>query len=552
MKTLRVVSYAINGRGMGHLVRQLSILRWVERITSLLGVPCERWVLTSSEADTLARREGVCAFKMPSKAMMRDARVDPSRYLALARAWTLNIVSGLQPDLLLVNTFPGGSFGELIAVLEMVPNRVLVARRVREEVAGDPAYAALLPLYHALLEPDERGTGPILIREREELLPRADARAALGAAPDARLLYLTLGGGGDVAAPHALPRLADRLAERGWHVVVGAGPLYQGRERRGPRITWIDRYVPMELFGAFDVAVSAGGYNAWSELMYCGVPTVFVPQPRISDDQAERARRAEAAGAARVASSLDEVPELVEAPGDPAAARALVPHNGARAAALAALAAVLPEADLAMAARVLSPRLIAATRGLSEGGAEKALEIVRILAGGTPREIAHRRALLAELADRGVNVGAAEDLGSVERVERFLELVRECDAPLDGAVALLKALRRKFPAADSGELLDAAVALFGAWSRFGDWMGAVSLMRAVPIQRGYGVRAFAQATASWLAGEEDLFDALRVFTRLEGGGSRPVAEVLRLLARGDAARGDGARAADGDPAEAEL
>ena len=59
MKKLRVVSYAINGRGLGHLVRQLSILRWVKRYASLLGVNAEIWVLTTSEADTLARREGV-------------------------------------------------------------------------------------------------------------------------------------------------------------------------------------------------------------------------------------------------------------------------------------------------------------------------------------------------------------------------------------------------------------------------------------------------------------------------------------------------------------
>ena len=73
MKRLRIVSYAINGRGLGHLVRQLSILRWVRRYGALLNVNVECWVLTTSEADTLARREGVPAFKMPSKAMMRDA-----------------------------------------------------------------------------------------------------------------------------------------------------------------------------------------------------------------------------------------------------------------------------------------------------------------------------------------------------------------------------------------------------------------------------------------------------------------------------------------------
>ncbi|HUH03046.1 MAG TPA: hypothetical protein VML75_13710 [Kofleriaceae bacterium] len=556
MSKLRVVSYAINGRGIGHLVRQLAILRWVKRITALLDVPCECWVLTSSEADTLARREGIPAFKMPSKAMMRDAAIEPSRHLAVARTWTMNIIAGLQPDLLLVDTFPGGSFGELIAALELVPHRVLVARRVRESVASDPAYAALLPLYEQHIEPDARGTGPILIREREELLPRQDARAALGIAPGDRAVYVTLGGGGDLAAPFALPRLVQTLRERGWHLVVGAGPLYQGTELRGPKITWIDRYVPMELFAGLDAAVSAGGYNSFHELMYCGVPTVFLPQPRISDDQGERAARAAAAGAGRLAPSVEQVAALLEDPGDPAAARSLVPSNGARTAALQALASVLPEADLALARRVLSPALLA--RGATVGGsagAQKVLEIVRVLAGGPPREVARRRELMAELSERGVDVSALDaELGRAEPVERFLGLTRQHEVPLDTAVALLKSLQRKFPAASASELVEGSVVLLGAWARFRDWMGAVSLLRAVPTQRGLSLASFAAAMRDWLAGEDDLFDALRAFAQLEQDGARPVAEVLRLLTTsraGAAARPD--RNVDGDrDAEAEL
>ena len=69
MTRLRIVSYAINGRGLGHLTRQLAILRQVRRVCALLDVQAECWVLTSSEGDTLARREGIPALKMPSKAM---------------------------------------------------------------------------------------------------------------------------------------------------------------------------------------------------------------------------------------------------------------------------------------------------------------------------------------------------------------------------------------------------------------------------------------------------------------------------------------------------
>jgi len=523
MKRLRIVSYAINGRGMGHLVRQLAILRWVRRIAALLEVECECWVLTSSEADTLARREGIPALKMPSKAMVRDAGLEPARYLAIARTWVLNAIAGLQPDLLVVDTFPGGSFGELVAALELAPHRVLVARRVRETFAEQDPYRALRSLYEKVLVPDDRGTGPILVRDRAELLDREAARRALGIPGERRAVYVSLGGGGDLAAPGTLPRLVDRLGALGWHVVVGAGPLYEGPERRGDGVTWLDRYVPLEILPGVDAAVSACGYNTFHELMYAGVPTVFLPQERIADDQEERARTAVRAGAGRLARSVEEAVELLSDPGDPEAARKLVPRNGARRAAMEVLSAVLPSSEVEAAGALLTPELLAALRRWTAPGRagreapRRALALARMLGAGTPA-----LAMLCEARE----------------------------VPFDNAYSLVDGLRRKFPAADRAALLEAAETLIPAWARFHDWMGAVSLMRAVPTQRTLAVSRFAEQMATWLAGEDDLFDALRDFSQLEGSGERTVDEVLHLLIRDRGALSLQARRAAGSTGDA--
>jgi spore coat polysaccharide biosynthesis predicted glycosyltransferase SpsG len=542
VKRVRIVSYAINGRGLGHLVRQLAILRWVRRYGALLNVSVECWVLTTSEADTLARREGIPAFKMPSKAMMRDAGIDPTRWLAVGRQWVMNAIAGLHPDVLVVDTFPGGSFGELLPVLETVPTRVLVARAVKDDVAADDAYRALLPLYQKTIVPDEPprprpdGTGPgsaglcvgpILLREREELLARAEARAALGITRD-RAVYVTLGGGGDEAAARVLPVLSERLVARGWHVVVGAGPLYIGPERRGPHITWMDRYVPLELLPGVDAAVSAGGYNSVTELMFAGVPAVFLPQPRIADDQDGRARAAVEAGAARLASTLGEVPDLLEAPGDPDAARALVPHNGARAAAAEVLQTVLPATDVAMAQSVVTPELWARAQRL--GGAN-ALEAVSVLVGDAPSAQKERDAVIAELVAEGALISAPARRRSppAVRIDKFLAAAEAAHAPLATAIAIVRGLKRKFPAAGLDAIVDACVVLFPAWARFADWMGAVSLVNALPVQRGIGIAEVAAGIVAWLERETDLFDALRRFAHLEGNGARSLGEVLRAL-----------------------
>ncbi len=536
MSKLRVVSYAINGRGMGHLVRQLSILRWIKRIATVLGIKHELWIITSSEADTLARREGICAFKMPSKAMLRDAGIDPHRYLSIARGWVLNAVAGLHPDLLLVDTFPGGSFGELVNVLEMAKHRVLVARRVRDHFAEQASYANLIPAYDDCIVPDSRDVGPILLRERSELLTRKDARAVLGIPEHARAAYLSLGGGGEQTAAGRLPSLCRALVDDGWHVVVAAGPLYQGHECRGPNITWLDRYCPLELMNGVDAAVSAAGYNSFHELMYAGVPTVFLPLPRIADDQLERSQRAEKAGAGRVAHRDEDIVELLKSPGSAQAARRLVPHNGARQAALRVLAPLLPAADLAMADALLTPTLVAQLQRVSRDGKAHALEVVRLLAGDSPQELAKKRSLLLQLSDEGYRVPKLHNnrTDAAPRVERFFALVAATAIPITTALTLLRALRRKFPAARGEEIIASAEQLFACWARFDDWMGAVSLMRAVPLQRGYRLSDFADELTRWLDSQDELFDALRSFAKHEDSGRLSVREVLAQLNASDA------------------
>ena len=140
------------------------------------------------------------------------------------------------------------------------------------------------------------GSSPIVLLDRVAAARarrgRRRARARPRPADDPRHPRPGVGGArGD--PPHARP---PRRRRRG----PGRGALLGARRRRRrcPRAWSALRatYPMSRYFAAFDGAVAAAGYNAYHELIALGVPSLFVPMPRDTDDQPARARYAEGAG----------------------------------------------------------------------------------------------------------------------------------------------------------------------------------------------------------------------------------------------------------------
>lgn len=389
VKRLTVVAYAVNGSGLGHLTRVLAILRWMRRLAKLAGYTLDAHVLTSSEAVGLAFEEGFAAWKIPSKTIVKESEIDKENYLRLARQWVWHSLGLINPDILLVDTFPGGSFGELLHALDLSGHHVLIKRAMKREFAELPAVRALLPFYQRIIVPDEAGAaesfadeiagrvrrvGPIILRSRHELRPREEARRRLGVSDKKLAVYLSAGGGGDPTAQDGLTSLIEALrGEKDLHLVIGAGPLSRGAPVRGANITWLNGFHAMQDFAALDCAISAAGFNSFHELLHAGVPTAFFAQEKIADEQSRRVRAAEEAGCALALPLLDAdaVREVINRFRDKklrvelaAKACGFVPENAARAAAYETLATALPHAALADAYEIGTEDFFAETARL--------------------------------------------------------------------------------------------------------------------------------------------------------------------------------------------
>ena len=98
-RSIRIVNYAVNGTGIGHLTRLVAVSRWLRRYAAAAGVRAEIFFLTSSEADGLLFSEQFASFKIPSKTVITEAGVDRLAYVALAKQWIWHSLGLLRPDL---------------------------------------------------------------------------------------------------------------------------------------------------------------------------------------------------------------------------------------------------------------------------------------------------------------------------------------------------------------------------------------------------------------------------------------------------------------------
>jgi len=297
----RILFFCINGVGLGHAARILALARQVRK----RAPDSEILVITSSENSHIFSREGIPSVKVPSPTSKGwDRRLPVAE---LAHALTAQTVAIFRPHLAVVDSMPAGLFGEYLSPLMIVPKRVFIFGRFPDHYSNSH-YKTSLKQYGRILVPyienerdqigvkfgdDARWVGDILVRSKNEILAREDARRRIRVNPEELVIYVGLGGGGNPQNDEILTWLLDCLSNYPQiKIACAVQPLAKGHDIifKHANCVPVNHFPMSEYFSAFDIAVSAAGANS-AELIYAGVPAIFIPLGYPSTDQEFNANR---------------------------------------------------------------------------------------------------------------------------------------------------------------------------------------------------------------------------------------------------------------------
>ena len=301
----RILFLSSNGTGLGHLTRSMAIAR-------RLGPSLEPLFFTLSGAAPVVAEQGfdvefAASYATPTagsdwrwsrrlrgrlRAALRDA--DP-RVLVFDGAHPYQALLDVMPSVPDAHRVwcrrpmwkPGSNFGAL--------ERTRFFDQVLEpgEFAASKDRGATVAL-----RGDAFCVDPVVFCDDTELYDRADAERKLGLEPGGVNILVQLGQGAEVRA--ASERCLKHLSGREGVRVAALRSHLSSIGEPPPGVVALDSTYPMSRYlRAFDATVSACGYNAYHELIRFGVPSLYVPMRRQTDDQEARARYAEESGVGR-------------------------------------------------------------------------------------------------------------------------------------------------------------------------------------------------------------------------------------------------------------
>ncbi len=304
----RVLICTTNGTGMGHLTRGMAIGRRLpEGLAAVL--------FTLSQAAPVARRQGFLTEYFHAAGTAGTSKPDWNlayrrRLESLLATYDPAVVlfDGVHPYLGLLDVATSSAHRH---------RRFVWSRRGLWQPGKGGQAIDRGRFFDVVLEPGDvaeaadRGLSaerrdeavvvdPITLLDADELLDRDAARDALGLDRDATWALVQLGTGALADPASRLGIAAAALSAIGVRLAFVESTIARQRTALPPGATGIEVYPLARYLKAFDLAVTAAGYNIVHEVCVAALPTILSPIATSHlDDQVARARYLEAEGMAR-------------------------------------------------------------------------------------------------------------------------------------------------------------------------------------------------------------------------------------------------------------
>jgi hypothetical protein len=284
---MKIIYYTSALTGSGHIVRGIALYNGLRRLerqvskTAHLGEDIDYTILSSSPFAVLAERTGIQHLEIPFE---EEDRLSLSTYRDSA---LYNTLMKLSPDVLVVDH----TWYMFYAFLDKLPfKKVFITRQVAEagfaipvdgrSVRFDPRLYDLalkiepfqtdIPAVNSMEE-----INPVIIRNRDEILPRSEARNLLGLAGDDDTPVCFFAFNGKPGEFETVRKSYSYLEDEGYRMV------YTSNFNGG-------LFPLADYFNACDLLICGAGYNAFWEALYFEKDALFVPVPRRFESQEQR------------------------------------------------------------------------------------------------------------------------------------------------------------------------------------------------------------------------------------------------------------------------
>lgn len=293
-----VIFMVTNGAGLGHLTRGLAVARRLKQMDPKLNII----FFSTSLATEVIRETGFMFFYIPTKAIMPSSMTNSTWNEYLGRQ--LNEILDIYHPVALVYDGAYPYKGLLSSLGKKKIKSIWIKRECYKEGIRD--LGAIESLFNLVIVPKEISSmqvigtprkkycEPIMFLDKEEAHEREQIRKQLNITDKHRLYYIQLGAGVINETDSLLNHIVKIvLKDENNRIMLGESIIGKKSNIYHPHIFIIRSYPNAQYFKALDIAISAAGYNTFHELLYFGIPTVFVPNMKTSmDDQLARIQQA--------------------------------------------------------------------------------------------------------------------------------------------------------------------------------------------------------------------------------------------------------------------